>query len=450
MNMNGNELYGIEDYRKNFSLEELLETLGTKASWPSFETWLWRAEKKAASLADGSDEKNTLANIRKIYDNLKEAAENFSTPKEGAKAENFSMPKERAKAENFSMPEEKAKTENFLTPEDKQALCRSDTWKEITAYCPWEGESQNLLYGFCLLIEYLTELARHKIETDEKTYILQFLKARNLAPLLRTVKRGKGRYDMVCRNGARFCLTTYMGENRLAPDGVSSVSMDPDFGTLMVKNGRLQNLSAFSISRPDKNVVKALIWRNNYALLLENGTILHNFADGTPVYAALDVQIASEHMAWLTKDGEICSSRYGMIGRGSAFFALREGVLWKKETIGWGITAADPQTKAVTFFPIGIEDARILYAGDEAFLAQANDGSIDQFLWQPETGKITKELAVPAEQIEQVTKEQAGQIEQALCYGEDWYDLLFPKQKYCSLVKREGKWYFEKRDGQKK
>lgn len=433
MNMKGHELYGIDDYRKYFSLGKLLETLGTKAEEPSFETWLWRAEKKAAALADGCDEQNTLANIRKIYDGLKKMEADDDPKKAEAGRE----------------------TENFLTPENKQALCCADTWREITAYCPWEGRSQNLLYVFCLLIDYLTELAGYQISPQDQKDMLKFLKDRGLHPFLETEKRDDGGYDLVCRNGVRSRLTNYMGESRLAPDGVSSVSMDPDFGTLMVKNGRLQNLSAFSLSRPDKSVVKALIRRNNYALLLEDGTILHNFKGVTTAYPAMDVQIASEHMVWLTKDGEVCSSQYKEIGCGSAFYALREGVLWKKETEGgkesWGITAADPKTKTVTFLPIGADgNARILYAGDEAFLVQSEDGSIDYFLWQPETGKFTKEQAVPAGQIEQVTKEKAGQIEQALCYGEDGYDLLFRKQKYGSLVKREGKWYFEKHDGQKK
>lgn len=191
-----------------------------------------------------------------------------------------------------------AETMDLSRWQDRNAdLCRK--------FMQWEskiGENNRSAYhSFCMMFCLLLEVGEYSVSSEEEEIIYSFLIRQELVArdLLKVYVMGQNRVSLFC--GEQFVTdiplakSVFYRENNLV-----SVAENQDTGYLgITAEGDLLNGSAFELPEIGSKVVKTCINQGAYAILLEDGSIVHNLRDSIlPEAPVKNIDLFGEQLSW--------------------------------------------------------------------------------------------------------------------------------------------------------
>lgn len=291
MKLNGFVVEGITGFRKNFSLNQILDYIDSQVV---FMQWLEQLDK--ASIG---------GECASYVEALREAFLCWCQERENSHAVGI----------------------------DRLLQCFQQNRKLLVAFENWRFELSfediKLYENYCYIIILLLQLGDHEATEAEVEEIRMFtsrLFGKEEVMLMIQYFHG---IPYLC-NGNRPVSILYADERIKKKYGnLVSASLDEDTGFLGVtEEGNLINGSALEISVVGRTVVKALISRNHYVLLHQDGCISHNLEfTRLPECRVLDVALQGDHLVWMTPDWEIVSSVHGTCGRHEDYQGRLEDML---------------------------------------------------------------------------------------------------------------------------
>lgn len=174
-------------------------------------------------------------------------------------------------------------------------MARMQEWEDSV-----REEKRGLYRACCALMLRLAELAQHAVlqNSDEETAILRYLSAayfeKNKSLTLMTAGRGKA--TLLC-SGVPVCTMSFDAAAPL-PEGAVFAAAHPDTGYLAVDaKGRVVNGSAFFIPEIGKKAVKVALSHSSYAILTEDGGVVHNISfSPVPDAPAKDIELCGDRL----------------------------------------------------------------------------------------------------------------------------------------------------------
>ena len=181
------------------------------------------------------------------------------------------------------------------------------------------AKKQELFRNGCYIIYLLTELGKHVITKEEAADIKEFLRpmgtvedrknedqAQSSHNRSKEMEQTKNKYLWICMDNGKpylYCQDKMIA-SLPAPKGLQqfpdlvSAAQDPYTGFLGIDTqGRLVNGSAFPIADIKRKAVKAVLNSMYYAVLLEDGSIVHNIRWETGIpERAVNIDLTGERL----------------------------------------------------------------------------------------------------------------------------------------------------------
>lgn len=254
MKLKNTTILNIDAFRRNFSLEELIDLVNSETALR-----LWISQQK--ELPYPEEERELL------------------------RALETSITCWCSETENEAMTRNSAPS--YLIKENKTAF------ELLLSKIP--AGSEKLYWNGCYLFFLLVELGRHVLTPSETAELNHFLSGK--FTLLRIGFSG-GVPVLLCR--ARQMCPLSVPRTISGFPAMVTTEWHETSGFLGVDDkGRLVNGSRFHIAVPEKSVVKTQLNAMFYALLLEDGSVLHNLARGVPkALRAADISLNGEQLSY--------------------------------------------------------------------------------------------------------------------------------------------------------
>lgn len=265
MKLDGFSVDSISSFCRHFYLPDLLEAIDTQVV---FSKWLHDI------LAVGNVEQTMVTQIKKLED----VFEAWISGSYGSK---------------FSIFDGVCRKQLY----DGGMSRQYELWKN-------EVDKENVIryQHICFILSALFEIGQYSVNEEDKQIIYAFLRQQNL------LKKQKLSLHLT---GSRK-VNLYFGNDLITQlpvvdatwtksKHIISMEQHPDTGYLAItQTGELVNGSAFTIALPVYKTVKVQINQIAYAVLLEDGSILHNLKfSETPDYPVKNISLQGEQLSWI-------------------------------------------------------------------------------------------------------------------------------------------------------